>query len=292
MKILIAYDASESARAAITGLPRAGLPDDTNAVVLTAADVLPGLIRERESAKEPGGEMFGRARAAALQAMTEAKGVAGEGAERIAARFPAWSVTAEAIDDSPYWAFIERARQLRSDLVVSGVRGRSMFEAAILGSVSQNLLHYAHCSVRVVRGTAERSGRVRMVIGVDGSNGAAAAVSAVAARKWPEGSEARIVTAEHGLTQSILFGHPAADRLPMVEKMTDELKRAGLSVTSVLRREDPKELLLREAGEWDADCIFIGARGLTRIERILLGSVSGAVASRARCTVEVVRPAS
>jgi hypothetical protein len=40
-----------------------------------------------------------------------------------------------------------------------------------------------------------------------------------------------------------------------------------------------------------ADCIFVGARGLSQVERFLLGSVSSAVAARASCSVEVVRPA-
>ncbi|MFX4689754.1 universal stress protein, partial [Acinetobacter baumannii] len=47
--------------------------------------------------------------------------------------------------------------------------------------------------------------------------------------------------------------------------------------------------LIEEAEKWQADSIFVGARGLRGRERSLLGSVASAVASRAPCSVEVVR---
>jgi nucleotide-binding universal stress UspA family protein len=67
------------------------------------------------------------------------------------------------------------------------------------------------------------------------------------------------------------------------------LKAAGLVTTAIIKVEEPKRLLLNEAERWDADCVFVGARGLSRLERLLLGSVSMAVMTRAHCSVEVVR---
>jgi nucleotide-binding universal stress UspA family protein len=63
------------------------------------------------------------------------------------------------------------------------------------------------------------------------------------------------------------------------------------SVSKMLVTGDPKRVLVDEAERWGADCIFIGSRGLNRWERLLFGSVSTAVAARARCPVEVVRVA-
>jgi nucleotide-binding universal stress UspA family protein len=53
--------------------------------------------------------------------------------------------------------------------------------------------------------------------------------------------------------------------------------------------QHPKYILIKEAKRWGADSIFVGARGLSNFERLLLGSVSTAVATRAHCSVEVVR---
>ena len=57
----------------------------------------------------------------------------------------------------------------------------------------------------------------------------------------------------------------------------------------ILIEGDPKRLLLQEAERFGADTIFVGAKGLSRIERVLLGSVSATVAARAPCSVEIVR---
>jgi nucleotide-binding universal stress UspA family protein len=46
---------------------------------------------------------------------------------------------------------------------------------------------------------------------------------------------------------------------------------------------------VNEANAWKADCIFVGARGLTHIKRFFMGGVSTAVAAQAHCSVEVVR---
>ena len=74
-----------------------------------------------------------------------------------------------------------------------------------------------------------------------------------------------------------------------VEAVADELLWAGLVPTTVVEDDDPKWFLVEQAERWKADCIFVGAKGHSGLERFLLGSVSAAVATRAHCSVEVVR---
>jgi nucleotide-binding universal stress UspA family protein len=74
-----------------------------------------------------------------------------------------------------------------------------------------------------------------------------------------------------------------------VDRCAEILKEAGLTAEPVVEQGDPKHVLLDEAEHWPADCVFVGAHGMSRFERVMLGSVSAAVAERAHCSVEIVR---
>ncbi|MFJ1976986.1 universal stress protein [Streptomyces albogriseolus] len=70
-------------------------------------------------------------------------------------RYPGVSVESRALRGQTREALIEASRSAR--LLVVGARGRGGFAGLMLGSVSQAVLHHAHCPVAVVRGPAGRS---------------------------------------------------------------------------------------------------------------------------------------
>ncbi len=284
LKILIAYDGSACSDAALNDLQRAGLPASAEAVVVTVAYVfLPppeGEVPDDELVSPGAAAMVRPKQKHAGEAVRQARAVAERAAQRVKADFPGWSVRAEADGDVPAWAVIKMARSLERDLVVVGSHGHSSAGGRlILGSVSQRVLYEAGCSVRVARcADARREGPVRIVVGFDGSPGSEAAVAAVAARAWPEGSEARLVNAGAALK-------PAAQ-----SHAAEQLRAAGLSLSEAERPGDPAHVLIAEAEEWGADSIFVGTRDVHGFRHLLHGSVSSAVAARAQCSVEVVRP--
>jgi nucleotide-binding universal stress UspA family protein len=307
MKLLIGYDGSEHARAAIDGLQRAGLPAAAEAIVLSAADVWlpPTGAESEEAAGMPDLSMAVRkARAQARQALDEAAARAGHGSAQISALFPNWRVAAEAVADSPAWAVIKRATDWPADLIIVGSHGYTSFNRLMLGSVSQKVVAQAPCSVRVSRrAVAPVEGGVRIVIGMDGSADAEAAVESVASRSYPAGSEVRLVAAlDQSLltvmavpTQTVNAWALADDEdeeawvRRMIAASAGRLREKGLGVSSLVAPGDPKQMLLDEAESWGADVIFVGVRGLSAVERLLIGSVSSAVAARAHCSVEIVR---
>ena len=79
------------------------------------------------------------------------------------------------VNDLPARALLDASQE--ADLVVVGARGLGGFRRLALGSVSDQVLHYAGCPVAIVRPSAdELTGRPeRIVVGLDGSDGSQAA---------------------------------------------------------------------------------------------------------------------
>lgn len=309
MKVLIAYDGSACAEAALQDLERAGLPAEVEARILSVSEVIlpPPMSYTLPS---PG--------ALDLQRVLEqnARELGEAAARQLAAKFPQWKIDVEAHPGSATNAIITLADEWHPDLIVVGSHGRSAVGRLLLGSVSQAILHEAPGSVRIARGPGYAVGRegagrlaepqvpdptdpVRILVGIDGSAIADAAVEAIAARAWPRGSVVRIlhadfdvspVAVDHLLVAIASWLAEERTRLAdAVERARQTLLAAGLTVEVAVRPGDARSLLLEEAEEWHADVIFLGAKNLSQTGRLRLGSVSSAIAARAHCSVEIVR---
>lgn len=309
MRVLIAYDGSDCSEEAFKDLGMAGLPDEVDALILTAANVWlpPALAAGIDPAVKITTVAVERALNEASAKVDEARAIADRGAETLRKLFPLWRVSAEAVADSPAWAVIKRAREWDADLVVVGANGASdisRLERLALGSTSQKIVTEAACTVRVARSRERDVNRpIRLVIGLDGSDDSDRAIRTVAGRQWPTGTEVLLLTAIDDRLMTTIF-EPPAQLLAWIEE-TDEdplnwvgrmladyrhqLESSGLKVKTIVNHGDPKSLLLDEATNWEADCIVLGARGHNLIERFLIGSVSTSITSRATCSVEVVR---
>ena len=308
IKILIGYDGSECAEAALQDLRHAGLPVEADVLVMSVADVfIPPAIKKEDAFPQDVPAAVSRAHEHAAKAVEQAHDLAQKAKTQLARLFPRWEIRAEACGDSPVWALVRRAYKWKPDLIVVGAHGHSILGGRlILGSVSLRVLYEVGTSVRVARGRVGIDERpVRIVVGIDGSTNSQAAVKAVADRTWPKGSEVRLVAAldtvlclgaasEEESKTTKWFEVSNANDLNSLrqafEQLGDKLRSVGLTVSVELKKGDPKQLLIEEAESWQADSIFVGAKGVRGIERLLLGSVSATVAARAHCSVEVVRP--
>ena len=311
MKVLIGYDGSECADAALDDLMHAGLPATGEAHILSVAEVwLPPpppsayeIIEEARKAHSPAELQHDYAMR--CPAVKEALALAKRAGSRVQTNFPEWKVTADSSCGSAAWELIAKADEWKPDLIVVGSHGRNLLGRFVLGSVSQRVMTEALCSVRIARGRVdEPNSPVRIVVGTDGSPASEAALRAVAERTWPHRSEVRVILVDDPLAPDFL-----GKLIPPIEKMIEEdrqqertwveeiskrsvdiLRSASVNVTCAVREGDPKRELPKAAEDWGADCIFVGSAGFSnRFERFVLGSISAAVAARAHCSVEVVR---
>jgi nucleotide-binding universal stress UspA family protein len=78
----------------------------------------------------------------------------------------------------------------------------------------------------------------------------------------------------------------------IVGKAADRIHNAqgdNLSVVAQIIRGHAKHEINAEAEDWGADLILMGSHGYRGLTKLWLGSVSQAVASNAKCSVEIAR---
>jgi nucleotide-binding universal stress UspA family protein len=145
---------------------------------------------------------------------------------------------------------------------------------------------------------------MKILLAVDGSDCSNAAVNEVAHRPWSAGSEVRIICA----VEPFMLPGPEAWTFPddycshieaaWQERAQSVLNRsaaqfqsgqsAALQVTTEVIKGYPKGAILNEAERWGADLLVVGSHGYRGLKRLWLGSVSQAVATHAKCSVEIV----
>lgn len=134
----------------------------------------------------------------------------------------------------------------------------------------------------------------RILIAVDGSPGgnAATRLGADVAKRYD--AEVLLVHVSNAPVVYSMGGTTPVDALD--DLMTELEKRAftqasailteaGVAHTDVALAGTPARTIVEEAEKRDADLIVIGHRGLSAMERFLMGSVSTQVAHRAHCAV-------
>jgi nucleotide-binding universal stress UspA family protein len=192
----------------------------------------------------------------------------------------------------PGTAILEVAED--ADLIVVGARGMGGFRGLLLGSVSRQVLHGAHCPVAVVRDDTVRAGEP-VIVGVDGSppsqRAFAWAVDHARRQRLP------VVAVYAWYLPPIGYGmyapcpdpaEFAADAQRFLEHQVSKIDTTGLTSVVECRAVagHPTEVLL-EAGAL-ASTVVVGSRGRGEVVNLALGSVSDQLTHHANCPVVVV----
>jgi nucleotide-binding universal stress UspA family protein len=196
-------------------------------------------------------------------------------------------------------ALLELLQEHRAEVLVGGTHGVGGLKRTLLGSVSQQLLEHAPCSVLLVRDRPRLEGSRTVVAGVDGS-GATPAVLAIAGRAAAVLS-AQLVLAhatdelipsfastdqKHALRAGAreqgqrILGEARASVVAPLEAVTEDL-REGRATHELVALCDERRPVLA----------VVGSRGLHGFKGLLLGSTARHLVNTAPCPVLIVRTA-
>jgi nucleotide-binding universal stress UspA family protein len=285
MKILVAYEGSEFAKAILTDLRYAGLPACAEVAVIALAEL----------AYFPAGKKAGGGVDWLSRRLIEARSSARFARDRIREDFPSWDVTSEARLCRPLQEIVRKTAEWNPDLTIIGQHGRGGSKRAGLGRVAKRLLNEVNCPVRIARARIRPHGSPpRIVIPLVASQNLEATAQAVTSRLWPPRTEVKLVASlGRNLSETRHAGGVLDAQVEAVMNLRRPVERslqsANLLVTSEIMAGSPATDVIESAKRWSADCVFIGAEEINFIERAFCGDFVAGVASRAECSVEVVR---
>jgi nucleotide-binding universal stress UspA family protein len=289
MRVLLATDGSEDARTAGAWLAQFPLPTDSCLRVVSVVSVPPATL-DIPTVRDFIASLREDARRTAEGARAE-----------LAPRFA--ESEAQVLEGDAREAVLRAAQEWPADLVVLGARGLGAVAGFLLGSVSLGVARHARCSVLVVKpGAGVPRG---ILIGIDGSENAAAAAEFVA--KLPLEPTMRVRLTGVVQSPSVPATTPKFARgivrdavAQIVKERTAALEQATAEaavpfkgiVEKVERRvfvDRPTDGLLADAAKSGLGLIVVGARGLGTLQRLLLGSVSESVLRHADRPVLIVK---
>ena len=286
LRILIASDGSPAAEAALTTAGRFPWPDSVRVRGL-AAHLAPATASQAAQRR-------------AREGLEQVVANLGRAVKKI--NEDADVVVADA---PPIDAILAEAERERASVIVVGWRGHGKLKRMLTGSVSHAVASRAPCSVLVVR-DSPRAVR-RFLVGYDGSANAKRAIDFLAALE-PRRSRVVLVNSVEPLAlPGSLSRVPAFVRRPVrqgaatlrderyrdairsLDRAVARLEELGWRAERELRTGEPLDNLLRAVVEHRADVLVVGARGVSGVERALLGSVADRALDRSPVPVLVVR---
>jgi nucleotide-binding universal stress UspA family protein len=224
---------------------------------------------------------------------------------------------------------LQHARRLPADLIVMGTRGHGEWANFVLGSASHAVVHYAPCTAITVHQSEDRpgfEGVSHILVPTDGSDHAEKAVTFAGdiAAKFGAKMTLAHVLLRHANLDKLREGidpdklsestraalHVGERRTALTSMLSsslsdDALREVGEQILERAREKAEAEgaqdvqteivdgnaakAILELAKDRNVDLIAMGTRGLSQIERLVIGSVSYKVSHAAPCHCMVVR---
>jgi nucleotide-binding universal stress UspA family protein len=299
MRVVLAIDGSASSDAARKLVGSLEWPEGTcirvvgvvEPITLAAAGLSPYPVRDIDESE------ISTALATTLAAAVTSLEADGRGVE------------ARLLRGRPASLIVEQAAEFRAELIVVGNRGLGRLGSMLLGSVSAEVVDHAPCPVLVAR--SSQAGRI--LLAVDGSASSRRAVDHLGGTGYLAGHPVEVITVGPSLlardssipTPAPVIAAELAGRLAehdsaqarVVRERTEataasaaeQLMRDGFEARWSISTGDPAHEIIEAAGSLGCDLIVLGSRGLTGLQRVLLGSVARNVLIHTHASVLIVR---
>lgn len=291
LKILVATDGSEDAAAACAFLRALPLPKGSNVHITSVMD----------DRAFNGYESFWTV----VEQFRKAEGERARQALREANEILAWEgveVTTEIREGNPVREILRAAAEVDADLLVLGSKGLTGLDGLLMGSVARSVAKRCDRPVLVARNP--RNNVCHVLVATDGSEHANNAVRFAARLPLPSGAEQtlmHVVRPYHPFPDYFLLDprehHAAVEAVrrtqqevgaALLTETQEMLFTLGTPADTALRTGDAATEILRLAGEQDVDLIIAGARGVSLMEGLWMGSVADRLLKDARCSVLIV----
>jgi len=183
------------------------------------------------------------------------------------------------------------------DLLVLGARGRHPVRALALGTTSQRILGKMRQPVLVVkRKPVNPYQRVLVAVDFSPNSHKALAYSSVIAPQalihlvhvFEPLFEMRMISV--GVSDETIEEYRIKAHMEAELEMTRFIKEVGMDPRKLVRHVEhgrPPGRLLDMAEKWDPDLIIVGKHGRSRVEELLLGSITVHMLSQSKCDVLV-----
>jgi nucleotide-binding universal stress UspA family protein len=205
-------------------------------------------------------------------------------------KFPNSDVSSCVLHGGVSDAISSEAGLWQANLLVIGCHHRQGLAAWVVGSLSARVTRNSSCSLLIIPmpdlNKSLESNVMKILCAVDDSPCSEAAFEHLLTdQSWPRGSEFKIISIIGPIMGEFPLGIPyVTDKVALTK-----VKYPGSTVEGTTLEGFPTETILHTADWWHADLIVIGSHGRQGLSHFLLGSVSEAVARRARCSVEIIR---
>jgi len=277
-KILVAFDGSRSARNALAIASRMARESKSWIKVIA---VLPeyqgdlelvGVSNIRETIEGPGREL-----------LAEAQRIADNGDFHILSNLE---------QGEPFDRIVHVAEEENCDLIVMGRKGLSPLERELMGSVTARVIGHTDRDVLVVPEDADLRWSNLLLATDCGEKTANATTKAIDLAK-EYNSELTAISVVYTNDEFLALAHEMINEMiakarERLEEMATEARKAGVSITPVVREGELHEAITRQAAEQGAELIVMGSMGRKGLSRMLMGSVTERTIGYAECPVLIV----